>query len=105
MLHELCHALVGPSSLGDEGALMPVQWELMKRLVPGQYERCRRDFADYGITGREDIGSDDSFLQRPLWNEYVQEAIDGGFLNKTGRLRKLRINMREWRGWQRRVWL
>jgi hypothetical protein len=106
VLHELCHALIGPISLHSEKILMPVQWRLMQRLVPSEYELCRATFAGYSLYGEQgDIGISDAFLRRDYWRESVQLAIRKNWLTKRGclRPRKMCVDTRAWRAYQLRA--
>ena len=98
VLHELCHALCGPKSLGDESALMALQWALMQKLTPRDYKRCRKKFTNYSIgNGFSTIGAYDDFIHTIAWQRYEQRAFRQGLLTKTGKpSRSLKVQPKPW---------
>lgn len=94
VLHELAHAIAGPSSLTDEGVLMVVQWALMKRLRTQDYNKCREELADYILDDRgRGIGYSDYFCRTKAWKAYRLEAVKRGLVTRGGRVpRTLRVH-------------
>lgn len=83
VLHELCHALCGPSSLSDEAALMGLQWAFMQQLKPRDYHTCRQAWADYALSDGE-IGYGDAFLSEAEWGVCVAAATRERLITKRG---------------------
>lgn len=116
VFHELCHALAGPEALEEEGFMLPMQWELMKRLTPLERVVCRRAWGNYllyfGRGWKRDMRGDrsptvsydssviesfPSWKRSRSWRECVALAKGAGLLTAEGKLPSgLSIPIRAW---------
>lgn len=92
ILHEACHAIVGPDSLNDEGTLMIYQWFLFRELYGEEYIACRKDWGYYQVLYDDDkydnnnfpwceeIGPTNIFLRQKSWLEDLEKALDQGLV-------------------------
>jgi hypothetical protein len=85
VLHEACHAVLGPHTLKEETGLMAYEYKVAKSLLKDDdWKQWRRDFSDYGFdwgNGNTEIGTSDDVFESEEWINFCEmDAWSRGWL-------------------------
>jgi len=88
VLHEVCHAVLGPDTLKEETGLMAYEYACARALLKGNdWKGWRKDFAHYVFDwdDHEEIGRDDEVFSSEEWVSHCYlDALDRGWLQDNG---------------------